>query len=82
MKKPAKIYQLFLMQPYYYSAGWLSEASGGRREQIFDLAKSGIASKIAGLFLDLIKILKAMCDGPSALPLELLEEFLIALKRT
>ena len=60
-----------------------SESSGGRREQIFDLAKSGIASKIAGLFLEShIDPEKAKCDGPSALPLELLEEFLITLKRT
>ena len=58
-----------------------SESSGGRREQIFDLAKSGIASKIAGLFLESHEDpKKAKCDGDSALPLELLEEFLIPLK--
>tara|TARA_Y100000589_G_scaffold175238_1_gene166323 strand:+ start:1711 stop:2553 length:843 start_codon:yes stop_codon:yes gene_type:complete len=58
-----------------------SKSSGGRREQIFDLAKSGIASKIAGLFLEShIDPEKAKCDGPSALPLSLLEEFLIPLK--
>ena len=58
-----------------------SKSSGGRREQIFDLAKSGIATKIAGLFLEShIDPEKAKCDGPSALPLRLLEEFLIPLK--
>ena len=58
-----------------------SESSGGRREQIFDLAKSGIASKISGLFLESHQNPeKAKCDGPSALPLELLEEFLSPLK--
>ena len=58
-----------------------SESSGGRREQIFDLAKSGIASKISGLFLEShLNPEKAKCDGPSALPLELLEEFLSPLK--
>ena len=58
-----------------------SESSGGRREQIFDLAKSGIASKISGLFLEShLNPEKAKCDGPSALPLELLEEFLLPLK--
>ena len=58
-----------------------SKASGGRRSQIFDLAKSGIATKIAGLFLEShIEPDKAKCDGPSALPLKSLEEFLIPLK--
>ena len=56
-------------------------SSGGRREQLFDLAKSGIASKISGLFLESHQNPeKALCDGPSALPLELLEEFLLPLK--
>ena len=44
-----------------------SESSGGRREQIFDLAKSGIASKISGLFLESHQNPeKAKCDGRSA----------------
>ena len=58
-----------------------SKASGGRRSQIFDLAKSGIASKISGLFLESHhEPDKAKCDGPSALPLCKLEEFLTPLK--
>ena len=58
-----------------------SKESSGRRSQIFDLAKSGIATKIAGLFLEShIEPNKAKCDGPSALPLKNLEEFLTPLK--
>ena len=56
--------------------------SGGRRSQLFELAKSGIANKIAGLFVEShVSPDDAKCDGPSALPLELLEEFLILLKQ-
>ena len=41
----------------------------------------GIASKISGLFLESHpEPDKAKCDGASALPLALLEEFLIPLK--
>ena len=58
-----------------------SAASGGRRSQIVDLALSGIATKIAGLFLEAHpKPDKARCDGPSALPLNLLEDFLLRVK--
>ena len=58
-----------------------AESSGGRRSQIFDLAKCGIAAKISGLFLEShLEPNKAKCDGPSALPLDYLEEFLIPLK--
>ncbi len=58
-----------------------SKESGGRRSQIFDLAKSGIASKISGLFLESHpEPNKAKCDGQSALPLHFLEEFLLPLK--
>ena len=56
-------------------------ASGGRRSQVVDLARAGMAVGLAGLFLeshpdpDL-----ARCDGPSALPLNQLEPFLTQLK--
>jgi 2-dehydro-3-deoxyphosphooctonate aldolase (KDO 8-P synthase) len=56
-------------------------ASGGRRRQVLELARSGMAVGLAGLFLeahpdpDLAK-----CDGPSALPLDLLEPFLRQVK--
>ena len=56
-------------------------ASGGRRSQALDLALSGMAARIAGLFLESHPDPKlAKCDGPSALPLHLLEDFLIRVK--
>tara|TARA_B100001057_G_scaffold470947_1_gene532771 strand:+ start:182 stop:1030 length:849 start_codon:yes stop_codon:yes gene_type:complete len=55
--------------------------SGGRRSQVLDLAKSGIAVGLAGLFLEAHPDPnKALCDGPSALPLDLLEPFLTQIK--
>lgn len=52
-------------------------ASGGRREQVLSLARSGMALGLAGLFLESHpNPEKALCDGPSALPLTLLEPFL------
>lgn len=57
------------------------KASGGRREQIVDLALAGMATRIAGLFLEAHEDPdKARCDGPSALPMEVLKEFLIQVK--
>lgn len=56
-------------------------ASGGRRSQVVDLARAGIAVGLAGLFLEAHPDPdKARCDGPSALPLDLLEPFLSQLK--
>jgi 2-dehydro-3-deoxyphosphooctonate aldolase (KDO 8-P synthase) len=56
-------------------------ASGGRRSQVVDLARAGIAVGLAGLFLEAHPDPDhARCDGPSALPLELLEPFLTQLK--
>ena len=53
------------------------EASGGRRDQILELARAGIATGIAGLFLEAHEDPdNAKCDGPSALPLDLLPYFL------
>ncbi len=58
-----------------------SKSSGGRRSQIFDLAKAAISNNIAGLFIEAhIDPDKAKCDGPSALPLNMLEKFLLPLK--
>ena len=59
-----------------------SEASGGSRSQVLDLARAGIAAKIAGVFLESHPDpAHAKCDGPSALPLALLEAFLSQLKQ-
>ncbi|MFD0965870.1 3-deoxy-8-phosphooctulonate synthase [Seminibacterium arietis] len=56
-------------------------ASSGRRAQVTELARAGMAVGLAGLFLeahpqpDLAK-----CDGPSALPLSKLEAFVSQIK--
>ena len=56
-------------------------ASGGRRQQVADLARSGLAVGLAGLFLEAHPDPdNAKCDGPSALPLDQLEPFLAQLK--
>ena len=56
-------------------------ASGGRREQILDLARAGMALGLAGLFLEAHpEPSQAKCDGPSALRLDQLEPFLAQLK--
>ena len=56
-------------------------ASGGRRAQVGDLARAGMAVGLAGLFLEAHPDpAQAKCDGPSALPLEQLEPFLAQIK--
>ncbi len=56
-------------------------ASGGRRSQVTDLARAGMAVGLAGLFLEAHpEPDKALCDGPSALPLAQLEPFLAQVK--
>lgn len=52
-------------------------ASGGRRRQVVELARAGMAVGLAGLFLEAHPNPdQALCDGPSALPLDKLESFL------
>jgi 2-dehydro-3-deoxyphosphooctonate aldolase (KDO 8-P synthase) len=59
----------------------LSEASGGRRDQLLDLARAGVAVGVAGLFIEAHPDpSQAKCDGPSALPLHLLQPFLQQMK--
>jgi 2-dehydro-3-deoxyphosphooctonate aldolase (KDO 8-P synthase) len=59
----------------------MGAASGGRRDQVTELARSGIAVGIAGLFLESHpNPSHAKCDGPSALPLAKLEPFLKQMK--
>ena len=56
-------------------------ASGGRRSQVVDLARAGMAVGLAGLFLESHPDPNtARCDGPSALPLDQLEAFLTQVK--
>ena len=61
--------------------GGLGSATGGRREYLLSLAKAGVSQSIAGLFLEAHPDPdNAKCDGPCALPLDVLEEFLIQIK--
>lgn len=56
-------------------------ASGGRRAQVLELARAGMALGLAGLFLEAHPDpAQALCDGPSALPLHQLEPFLAQIK--
>lgn len=56
-------------------------ASGGRRGQVAELARAGMAVGLAGLFLESHPDPdNARCDGPSALPLAKLEPFLQQIK--
>jgi 2-dehydro-3-deoxyphosphooctonate aldolase (KDO 8-P synthase) len=56
-------------------------ASGGRRQQVAELGRAAISLGIAGLFLEAHPNPdSAMCDGPSALPLDKLEPFLKQMK--
>ncbi|WHQ85103.1 3-deoxy-8-phosphooctulonate synthase [Tritonibacter mobilis] len=58
-----------------------ADASGGRRSQVAELGRSGLAVGIAGLFLEAHPDPdNAKCDGPSALPLGRLKEFLTQMK--
>ncbi|MBD3896224.1 3-deoxy-8-phosphooctulonate synthase [Halomonas sp. ML-15] len=59
----------------------LGATSGGRRKQALELARAAMGVGIAGLFLEAHPDPNnAKCDGPSALPLHLLEPFLIQIK--
>ena len=59
----------------------MGAASGGRRHQVAELGRAGIAVGIAGLFLEAHPDPdNAKCDGPSALPLAMLEPFLAEMK--
>lgn len=59
----------------------VAAASGGRRHQVLDLARAAMAVGLAGLFLEAHPDPEnAMCDGPSALPLDKLDPFLAQVK--
>ena len=59
----------------------LGAASSGRREQSLELARAGMSTRLAGLFLESHPNPdEAKCDGPSALPLDLLKPFLEQVK--
>ncbi|MGV6807922.1 MAG: 3-deoxy-8-phosphooctulonate synthase, partial [bacterium] len=59
----------------------MGAASGGRRDQVTELARSGMAVGLAGLFLEAHPDPNnAKCDGPSALALDKLQPFLEQVK--
>jgi len=61
--------------------GGRTDSADGRREQVTELARAGMAVGLAGLFLESHPDpSNAKCDGPSALPLDKLEPFLSQLK--
>jgi 2-dehydro-3-deoxyphosphooctonate aldolase (KDO 8-P synthase) len=61
--------------------GGEGKSTSGRRSLALDLAKSAISIGIAGLFLETHPDPdKANCDGPCALPLKHLKEFLYQIK--
>ena len=61
--------------------GARSDGAGGRRAQAAALARSGMALGIAGLFLEAhADPDRALCDGPSALPLHALRPYLEQVK--
>lgn len=58
-----------------------SATSGGRRAQILELARAGVAVGLGGIFLEVHPHpSSAKCDGPSALPTSVLPAFLSQLK--
>ena len=58
-----------------------AKSSGGRRKQVFELARAGLSLGLAGLFLEAHPDPEhALCDGPSALPLDKLPAFLAQMK--
>ncbi len=59
----------------------MAGASGGRRAQVAELARAGLAVGIAGLFIEAHPDPdNAKCDGPCALPLDKLPAFLGQMK--
>ena len=59
----------------------MGAASGGRRHQVLELARAAMAVGVAGLFLEAHPNPdQALCDGPSALPLQKLQPFLEQVK--
>ncbi|WP_016914846.1 3-deoxy-8-phosphooctulonate synthase [Vreelandella stevensii] len=60
--------------------GGRADSADGRRAQVAELARAGVAVGLAGLFLEAHPDPdNAKCDGPCALPLEQLEPFLTQL---
>ena len=79
MKKQAPV--IFDATHALQRPGGRSDSAGGRRQQAFELARSGMALGIAGLFIEAHpNPAEAKCDGPCALPLDKLEPYLVQMK--
>lgn len=62
--------------------GGRSDSADGRRAQAAQLARSGMALGLAGLFIESHPDpANAKCDGPCALPLDKLEPYLLQMKQ-
>ena len=62
--------------------GGRSDSADGRRQAVFELMLSGMSQGIGGLFLESHPDpAQAKCDGPCALPLDKLEDFLSQAKQ-
>jgi 2-dehydro-3-deoxyphosphooctonate aldolase (KDO 8-P synthase) len=61
--------------------GGRADSAGGRRQQVVELGRAGMSQGLAGLFLEAHPDPdQAKCDGPCALPLDRLTEFLAQMK--
>ena len=61
--------------------GGLGDKADGRGSNVFELARSGMSLGLAGLFLETHpNPEKALCDGPCALKLDDLDDFLYQIK--
>jgi len=62
--------------------GGRSDSADGRRQAVFELMLAGMSQGIGGLFLESHPDpVQAKCDGPCALPLDKLEDFLSQAKQ-
>jgi len=79
MKKQAPV--IFDATHALQRPGGRTDSADGRRQQAFELARSGMALGIAGLFIEAHpNPAEAKCDGPCALPLDKLEPYLAQMK--
>ncbi len=61
--------------------GGRADSAGGRRQQVVELGRAGMSQGLAGLFLEAHPDPEhALCDGPCALPLDRLGDFLAQMK--
>lgn len=80
MKKQAPV--IFDATHALQRPGGRADSADGRRAQAAELARSGMALGIAGLFIESHpNPNEAKCDGPCALPLDKLEDYLLQMKQ-